>query len=481
LEVHYPAESLLFIDGQWRTAIGGETLPVYNPATDEQLGSVAHARAADLHQAVEAAQRGFALWRRQPPVERAQIMRKASALLRERTARIGPLLSLEQGKILSEALGEVDRVADSNDWLAGEAERIYGRTIAGRAANVTQTVQQDPIGLVAAFTPWNFPMLQLVRKIAAAIAAGCAIVVKGPEETPACCSELVRAYADAGVPAGLINLVFGTPAEISTYLIKHSAIRKVSFTGSTAVGKQLAALAGQHMKVMTMELGGHAPVLIFADADVEAAARVVSGYKFRNAGQSCISPTRMLVQAPVYQKFRAALVDHAKQIKVGAGLDPTSTMGPLANARRLKAVGELVADAVSKGAELLLGGKRIGTKGNFFEPTVLADMPLNARAMNEEPFGPIALLRPFNSLADALVEANRLPYGLAAYAFTSSIATARAVAAGVEAGMVSINHFGLVNPESPFGGMKDSGHGYEGGPEAIEAYLQTRFVTMAGL
>jgi succinate-semialdehyde dehydrogenase/glutarate-semialdehyde dehydrogenase len=275
--------------------------------------------------------------------------------------------------------------------------------------------------------------------------------------------------------------VFGTPAEISTYLIKHPAIRKVSFTGSTAVGKQLAALAGQHMKVMTMELGGHAPVLIFADADVEAAARVVSSYKFRNAGQSCISPTRMLVQASVYQKFRAALVDHAKQIKVGAGLDPTSTMGPLANARRLRVIGELVTDAVNKGAELLLGGNRIGTKGNFFEPTVLADMPLSARAMNEEPFGPIALVRPFNSLADALVEANRLPYGLAAYAFTSSIATARAVAAGVEAGMVSINHFGLVNPESPFGGMKDSGHGYEGGPEAIEAYLQTRFVTMAGL
>jgi len=481
LEVHYPAHSLLFIDGQWRTAIGGETLPVYNPATDEQLGRVAHARAADLHHAVEAAQRGFTLWRRRPPIERAQIMRKASALLRERAARIGPLLSLEQGKILTEALGEVERVAESNDWLAGEAERIYGRTIAGRAANVTQTVQQDPIGLVAAFTPWNFPMLQLVRKIGAAVAAGCAIVVKGPEETPASCSELVRAYADAGMPPGVINLVFGTPAEISTYLITHPAIRKVSFTGSTAVGKQLAALAGQHMKVMTMELGGHAPVLIFADADVEAAAQALSGYKFRNAGQSCISPTRMLVQAAVYQKFRAALVEHAKQIKVGAGLDPTSTMGPLANARRLKAVGELVADAVSKGAELLLGGKRIGTKGNFFEPTVLADMPLSARAMNEEPFGPIALVRPFNSLADAIVEANRLPYGLAAYAFTSSIATARAVAAGVESGMVSINHFGLVNPESPFGGMKDSGHGYEGGPEAIEAYLQTRFVTMAGL
>jgi succinate-semialdehyde dehydrogenase / glutarate-semialdehyde dehydrogenase len=481
LEVHYPAQSLLFIDGKWRAAISGEMLPIYNPATDEQLGSVAHARAEDLRQAVEAAERGFALWRRRPPIERAQIMRKASKLLRERAARIARLLSLEQGKILTEALGEIERVADSNDWLAGEAERIYGRTIAGRAANITQTVQLDPIGLVAAFTPWNFPMLQLARKIGAAVAAGCAIVVKGPEETPASCSELVRAYADAGMPPGVINLVFGTPAEISTYLIKHPAIRKVSFTGSTVVGKQLAALAGQHMKVMTMELGGHAPVLIFADADVETAALALSGYKFRNAGQSCISPTRMLVQTAVYQRFRTALVHHAKQIKVGAGLDPTNTMGPLANARRLKTVGELVADAVTKGAELLLGGKRIGTKGNFFEPTVLADVPLSARAMNEEPFGPIALVRPFDSLADAIVEANRLPYGLAAYAFTGSIATARAVAAGVESGMVSINHFGLVNPESPFGGVKDSGHGYEGGPEAIEAYLQTRFVTMAGL
>jgi succinate-semialdehyde dehydrogenase / glutarate-semialdehyde dehydrogenase len=395
--------------------------------------------------------------------------------------RIATLLTLEQGKPLAESQAEVERVAEGNDWMAGEAERIYGRTIAARSGNVLQTVVRDPIGLVAAFTPWNFPLFQMVRKIASAMAAGCAIIVKGPEETPACCAELVQAYADAGVPAGVVNLVFGTPAEVSAYLVPHPAIRKFSFTGSTVVGKQLAALAGAHMKVMTMELGGHAPVLVFDDCDVAATAAALSASKFRNAGQSCISPTRLLVQEGIYARFLEAFVARARQVKVGNGLDPGSQMGPLANPRRTLAIAALVENAIVEGAKLNVGGERIGTQGNFYAPTVLSDVPLTARAMNEEPFGPLALVRPFGTLEEGVREANRLPYGLAAYAFTRSIARARSVADQVESGMVSINHFGLGNPEAPFGGVKDSGHGFEGGSEAIEAYLQTRFVTMADL
>jgi succinate-semialdehyde dehydrogenase/glutarate-semialdehyde dehydrogenase len=481
MSAHYPANVLLYIDGAWSAAAAGDTIPVRNPATDEILGSVAHARHVDLERAVAAAERGFELWRRISALERAKRMRRASALLRERAPRIATLLTLEQGKLLSEAQAEVERVADGNDWMAGEAERIYGRTIAGRTGNVLQTVVRDPIGLVAAFTPWNFPLFQMVRKIAGALAAGCSIIVKGPEETPACCAELVQAYADAGVPAGVINLVYGTPAEVSAFLVPHPAIRKLSFTGSTAVGKQLAALAGAHMKVMTMELGGHAPVLVFDDCDVDAAAATLCAFKVRNAGQSCISPSRLLVQETVYAKFLEQFVARAGQVKVGSGLDPGSQMGPLANPRRPQAVAALVADAVSQGATLHVGGQRIGTQGNFYAPTVLSGVPLTARAMNEEPFGPLAMVRSFATLEDGIREANRLPYGLAAYAFTHSIARARAVADRVQSGMISINHFGLGNPEAPFGGVKDSGHGFEGGSEAIEAYLQTRFVTMADL
>lgn len=477
----YPEQVQLYVDGQWCAAAAGEWLPVVNPSTGGAIGRVAQARVPDLERAVQAAQRGLAAWRRVTPLERARILRRASALLRERAPAIARLMTQEQGKVLAEAQAEVERTADGNDWLAGEAERIYGRTIAGRTPNVVQWVQQDPVGIVAAFTPWNFPLFQMVRKTAGALAAGCAIVIKGPEETPASCAELIRAYHDAGVPAGVVNLVYGTPAEVSGYLVPHPAVRKISFTGSTRVGKQLAALAGQHMKVATMELGGHAPVLVFADSDVEATARALVGNKYRNAGQSCINPSRLLIEQGAYERFTQAFVSAAAALKVGDGLEAGTQMGPLANGRRLAAMQELVADARQQGARLLLGGARIGERGCFFAPTVLADVPQQARLMNEEPFGPIAALRPFATLQEALAEANRLPYGLAAYAFTRNVATARAVVAGIESGMVSINHFGLGNPEAPFGGVRDSGYGFEGGSEAIEAYLQTRFVTMADL
>ncbi|HEY0181429.1 MAG TPA: NAD-dependent succinate-semialdehyde dehydrogenase [Rhodopila sp.] len=471
----------LFIDGAWGPASGGRTIDVVNPATGEKIGTVPHAAISDLDRALEAASKGFRTWRKVSAFDRSKVMRKAADILRERADSIARLLTMEQGKPLVEAKGEVMAGADVIDWFAEEARRAYGRVIPARAEGVYQLVIKEPVGPVAAFTPWNFPINQVVRKLSAGLAAGCSIIVKAPEETPASPAELIRAFADAGVPAGVINLVYGVPSEISEYLIPHPVIRKMSFTGSTVVGKQLAAIAGAHMKRVTMELGGHAPAIVFDDADVDLASRMLAGAKYRNAGQVCVSPTRLLVQEKVYEQFVAGFVAASKNVKVGDGLESGTTMGPLANARRITAMETFIGDAQQKGATIRTGGNRIGNKGNFFEPTVLTDVPMEARVMNEEPFGPLAIISPFRGFDDVVTEANRLPFGLASYAFTRSAKTANAIANSVEAGMMTINHMGLALPEVPFGGVKDSGYGSEGGSEAIEAYLNTKFVTQAGL
>ena len=476
----YP-DVLLLIDGVWTKAEGGRSLPVANPATGETNGTVAHASRGDLDRALAAADKGFRVWRRISAYDRAKVMRKAADLLRERVDAIARLMTLEQGKPLAEAKGETLAGADVIDWFAEEARRAYGRVVPARAEGIYQLVLKEPVGPVAAFAPWNFPINQVVRKVSAALAAGCSIIVKAPEETPASPAELLRCFVDAGVPAGVLNLVFGVPAEISEYLIPHPVIRKISFTGSTAVGKQLAALAGAHMKRVTMELGGHAPAIVFADADMDAATRILSTNKLRNAGQVCISPTRFLVQEGVYDAFVEQFTARIKAAKVGDGLEAGTTMGPLANPRRIAAMETFIGDAVQRGATLRTGGNRIGNKGNFFEPTVLTDVPKDARIMNEEPFGPVAVISRFGTFDEVVAEANRLPFGLASYAYTRSAKTANAIAAAVEAGMMSINHHGLALPEVPFGGVKDSGYGSEGGLEAIEAYLNTKFVSQAGL
>ncbi len=473
------SDTKLFIDGAWGPATAGGVLPVLNPATGEQIGTLSHARQADLDRALAAAARGFKVWREISAYDRAKTMRKAANLLRDRVEEIAPIMTMEQGKPLAEARIEILAAADIIDWFAGEAQRAYGRVIPSRASHVLQTVVREPVGPVAAFAPWNFPINQLVRKISAALAAGCSIIAKGPEETPASPAALVQAYADAGVPAGVINLVYGDPAEISSYLIPHPVIRKITFTGSTLVGKQLASMAGAHMKRATMELGGHAPAIVFEDADIPLATKLLAAGKFRNAGQVCVSPTRFLVQESVYDEFVDGFVAAARAVKVGDGLADGTNMGPLANGRRVTAMDNFVQDAVSKGADLLTGGERIGNTGNFYQPTVLSRVPTTARAMNEEPFGPLALMVPFSKLTDAIEEANRLPYGLAAYAYTRSAQTAQRLSSSVESGMLSINHAGLALPETPFGGMKESGYGSEGGSEAIDSYLVTRFVTHA--
>ena len=472
----YP-DVLLLIDGEWMPSAAGKFLTVINPATGEPAGRVAHAERADLDRALEAADKGFRVWRRVSAYDRSKIMRRAADLLRERADRIAPLMTQEQGKPVPEAKGETLAGADVIDWFAEEARRAYGRVIPARSPGVYQLVIKEPVGPVAAFTPWNFPINQVVRKLSAALAAGCSIIVKAPEETPASPAELIRCFVDAGVPAGVIGLVYGVPSEISEYLIPHPIIRKMSFTGSTAVGKQLAALAGQYMKRVTMELGGHAPVIVCDDADVERAADILVGFKFRNAGQVCISPTRFYVQEGAYERFVARFVEKTKAIKVGPGSDPTNRMGPLAQKRRIAAFSGFIEDAHQRGASILAGGSTMGEAGSFYSPTVLADLPDDSRMMNEEPFGPVAGMVRFKTVEEVLKRANSLPFGLASYAFTGSTKNATAIANGLEAGMVSINHIGLALAETPFGGIKDSGYGSEGGTETFDGYLTTKFVT----
>ncbi|HEX9466378.1 MAG TPA: NAD-dependent succinate-semialdehyde dehydrogenase [Alphaproteobacteria bacterium] len=476
----YPDVSL-YIDGAWGKGAGKRSQPILNPATGEAVGQVPFAEKADLDRALAAASKGFQTWKKVSAFDRYKLMRKAADLIRSRADDIAANMTMEQGKPIAEAKMETMAGADMIDWIAEEGRRAYGRVIPARVEGVYQLVIKEPVGPVAAFTPWNFPMNQAVRKISAAIATGCSIIIKASEETPATCAALVQAYVDAGLPPGVLNLVFGVPAEISEYLIPHPVIRKVTFTGSTAVGKHLAALAGKHMKRVTMELGGHAPAIVFEDADVDVAAKILSANKFRNAGQVCVSPTRFLVHEKVYGSFVDKFVAAAKALKVGDGLDKETRMGPLANARRVEAMDAFVADAKAKGAKVQTGGKRIGNKGFFYEPTVLTDVPNEARIMNEEPFGPLAPITPFKDYDAVIAEANRLPYGLAAYAYTKSAKTAAAVGSAIESGMISINHHGLALPEVPFGGVKDSGYGSEGGSEVIEAYLNTKFVTQAGL
>ncbi|OBR50031.1 NAD-dependent succinate-semialdehyde dehydrogenase [Paraburkholderia tropica] len=466
----------LFINGEWLDGEGGASIDVASPATGEKIGKVARASVNDLERAVQAAQAGFAKWREVPANERAALMRKAAGIIRERVETIARLMTQEQGKPLAEAKIEVASAADIIEWFADEGRRVYGRIVPPRNINAQQTVVKEPVGPIAAFTPWNFPVNQVVRKLSAALTTGCSFIVKAPEETPASPAELIRAFADAGIPAGVLGLVYGNPPEVSNFLISHPAIRKVTFTGSTPVGKELAALAGRHMKRATMELGGHAPVIVAEDADVELAVKAAGAAKFRNAGQVCISPTRFLVHNSLRAAFAQALVKHAEGLKVGDGLAEGTTLGPLANARRITAMASVIDNARKSGATVATGGERIGSAGNFFAPTVLTDVPLEADVFNNEPFGPVAAIRGFDKLEDAIAEANRLPYGLAGYAFTKSFKNVHLLTQSLEVGMLWINQPATPWPEMPFGGVKDSGYGSEGGPEALEPYLVTKSV-----
>ncbi|KIU46240.1 MULTISPECIES: NAD-dependent succinate-semialdehyde dehydrogenase [Bradyrhizobium] len=468
----YP-EIELYIDGHWKRADGA---PIINPADESILGTVPTATRADLDHALDAAERGFAVWRKTAPAKRAQVILKAAALIRARVDEMAVAMTLEQGKPIEQAKLEILRGCDIIEWDATEGQRLYGRVIPSEPG-MRHTVLRQPIGPVAAFSPWNFPMSSPARKVAGALSSGCSIILKASEETPAGAVQLVRAFHDAGLPPGVLNLVFGNPAEISEYLIPQSRIRLVTFTGSIPVGKHLAEMAGQHMKPAIMELGGHAPVIVCDDVDpVATAATSVTG-KSRNAGQVCVAPTRFFVQEQIYQQFATSFAEKAAALKVGNGLDPANQMGPLANSRRIEAMETLVADARARGARVLAGGHRIGNRGYYFPLTVIADLPDDARAMNEEPFGPLALVNPVKTLDEAIEKANALPFGLAAYAFTRSAANAERLADGVEAGNLSINHFVASVAETPFGGVKDSGYGREGGTEGLQCYTVAKNVS----
>lgn len=474
-------DATLYIGGRFLEPEGRKLQDILNPADNSVVGKLPHATRADLDAALVAAQAAFEKWRHSSPMERSKILRKVAELTRERRDEIARDITLDQGKPLAEARQEVTSCAEHAEWHAEECRRIYGRVIPARLPNVRQLVVRQPVGVCVAFTPWNFPFNQAIRKIVAAIGAGCTLILKGPEDSPSAVMALARLFHDAGLPPGCLNLVWGVPAEVSDYLIRSPIVRKVSFTGSVAVGKQLAALAGAHMKRVTMELGGHSPVLVFDDADVDRAADQLVMYKGRNAGQVCVAPSRFFVQKKAYDRFVERFAKAYGALQLGDGLDAATVMGPLAHARRVDSMQQFVEDAKRRGGQVVVGGERLSRPGNFFPPTVITGLPDDSKLMTEEPFGPVAPITPFTDVDEVLKRANALPFGLASYVFTGSLHTAQKVSTHLEAGMVNINHFGMALAETPFGGIKDSGMGSEGGMETFDGYLVTKFISEMGL
>ena len=467
----------LYINGEFIKGGGRREQDIINPANMQVLGKLPHATRADLDLALSSAEKAFASWRKSSPMERSKILRRVAELARERADSIGRNITLDMGKPLAEAVGEVIACSEHAEWHAEECRRIYGRVIQPRQPNVRQLVVRDPVGVCAAFTPWNFPFNQAIRKMAAALGAGCTLILKGPEDCPSAVVALARLFHDAGLPPGCLNVVWGVPSEVSEYLISSPIVRKISFTGSVPVGKQLAALAGAHMKRVTMELGGHSPVLVFEDADIDKAAEMLARFKTRNAGQVCVSPSRFFIHEKIYDRFAAKFIDVISNIKVGDGLEKGTQMGPLAHERRIASMELFLEDAVARGGKIATGGTRPMTGGHYFSPTVVTDLPDDAKLMRDETFGPIAPLTRFADVEEVIRRANSVPYGLSSYVFTNSLKTATLVSNNLEAGMVNINHFGSGNAELPFGGIKESGIGSEGGSETFDGYLVTKFIT----
>lgn len=475
----YPDTLAWTVGGEWIERGPRDARPVVNPADGSVLAELPIATKADLDAALAAAQAALPGWSGQSAWARETVLRRAATLLAERKESIAVLLSLEQGKTLAEARGEMDRVTETILWCAEEGKRAYGRLLPPRERFLTQTTFKRPIGVVAAFAPWNFPAFLTARKVAAALAAGCTVIVKPAEETPASCIALAKAFEDAGLPKGALNMVFGVPADISSHLIASPVVRKVSFTGSVPVGRLLSEQAGRALKAITMELGGHSAVLVFDDVDVEKVATACAQFKFRNAGQVCIAPSRFFVHERIHAAFVRRFTEVANAMKVGPGTDPASQMGPLNNVRRLEAAERFVADARQRGAGVAAGGSRIGAKGHFFQPTVLTGLAADSAILGEEPFCPVAPILSFSSTAEALERANAVSFGLAAYAFTTSLRHAAEAAEGFDAGWIGINSFTPALADAPIGGTKDSGIGYEGGPEGLDAYLQIKFLSQS--
>jgi len=470
----------MLIDGKWIDSSDGARTDIINPANEEAVDSIPMATSADLDRALEAADRAWKKWRETDAWSRSEAVRKTAAFLRERTDEIAAVLTEEQGKPLAEAKGEIKASADQFDWYADEARRIYGRIVDGHSRQHRLLVMRQPIGPVAAFSPWNFPVLLSSRKIAPALAAGCSIIVKPAVEAPRSAMMVAKACQDAGIPDGAINVVTGKSSLISEHLIKSPVIRKVSLTGSVPVGQEILRLCAEEIKSVSMELGGHSPVLVFNDADIEAAAETCARGKFRNNGQVCIAASRFYVQEDVYEKFLDKFKQVTESLRVGNGTDPATDVGPVANQRRLDTTQELVDDAVAQNAELVCGGKRHSgfEKGFYYEPTVLAGVSDSMKIMYEEPFCPIAPIAGFTDLEDALQKANSTEFGLAGYVFTENTRTAFLASEGLDCGMVGVNNLVIATAEIPFGGTKKSGFGREGGKEGIESYTVTKYVNI---
>jgi succinate-semialdehyde dehydrogenase / glutarate-semialdehyde dehydrogenase len=461
----------------WICADKRKPIPVFNPATGEELGQIPCVTVDDLMEAAAVAHAAFLQWKTKSAFDRSTILRRFANLLRTNDEAIARNITMDEGKPLAEALAEVRSAADYVDWHAEEGRRIYGRIIPARVPGVQQQVLKEPVGVCLAISPWNFPLSQAIRKVVGALGSGCTLILKGPAEAPSGVMAIAQYMKEAGLPPGCLNIVWGDPPLISETLIAHPLVKKISFTGSVPVGKHLASLAGKYVKRATMELGGHAPVLVFDDADPEAAAKALTGNKLRNAGQVCIAPTRFYVQDRVYDRFASALVDQFEKVTVGEGLDPATRMGPLCHPGRITSMERLLADARTGGANILSGGKRIGNEGYFYAPTIVETKEDKIALMREEPFGPVAIISRFSDMEEGLARANGLPFGLASYVFTNSLERADRVANHLQSGMVSINHFGLALAETPFGGINDSGYGSEGGAETFDGYMNTKFVS----
>lgn len=473
----YDVELGLYIAGQWRSGGARRTIAVVNPASEEVLAALPLATEQDIADALASSQVGFEIWRSTSAWERQVIMTRAADLIEQRRETLARVLTLENGKPLADARGEIDRVIETILWCAEEGKRAYGRLLQPRQPGLMQATVKRPIGPVAAFAPWNFPAVLVARKLAAALAAGCSIIIRPAEETPGVCVGIIRAFVDAGVPSGVINMLFGEPSMVSERLIASPVTRKVSFTGSVPVGRLLSSLAAQQLKPVTMELGGHSPVVVFDDVDVKAVAKACAGFKFRNAGQVCVSASRFFVHENIYEAFVREFVAIANAIKVGDGLEEGVVMGPLANQRRLEATRSLVADAKARGATVAAGGEQMSGRGFFFQPTVLTDLDPQSRILHEEPFCPVAPIMPFRDFDEVMERANGVDFGLAAYAFTRSIQRAALVSEAFDAGWIGINSFTPALADAPISGTKQSGIGHEGGPEGLDAYLQTRFIS----
>lgn len=473
---HYP-ELQLFIAGEWIAKGDRKSEEVLNPATGEVLGELPHATEADLDRALAAAEEGFKVWKAKSPDERSAVLRKAANLMRERAEQITTVATLESGKPILQSRIELKMATEVIDWYAEEGRRAYGRVLARKQPGARMYVVKEPVGPVAAFAPWNFPQGNPARKMGASLGAGCSCVFKPAEDTPATALLMARCMQDAGLPDGVLNVVFGVPHIVSTYILSSPIIRKMSFTGSVPVGKSLMKLAADNMIRTTMELGGHAPVLVFEDADLDAVINMGVAAKFRNGGQVCVSPTRFLVHESIFDTFVERFTAKTKEIRIGNPLDENTTMGPLIHARRRDAISAMIDDAVAAGATLNTGGAAIEGQGNYYQPTVLSNVPHKARIMQEEPFGPVAIINKFSDFDEVISEANRLPYGLAAFAFTDSSKRVKLLGEQLEAGMIGINSFAISTPDSPFGGIKESGHGSEAGIEGLEACLVTKLIS----